>query len=440
MEGKRLLLALQPEPNASPVSPNTLGREWKIYSSESIDGAKQLVREHCFQVGIIDLSGRGVPKAAIEELLVATPRMRWIALVDVGALADEALRRLIYDGFYDFHTVPLDYARLRATLGHAYGMATLNNTETERSGDFGMIGRSAPMRTLYHAIHKAARADAPVLIHGESGTGKELVAQAIHDTSPRCKSPFIAVNCGALPANLIQSELFGHERGAFTGAHRRMIGKIETAAPGTILLDEIGDLPLDLQVNLLRFLENHRIERLGANTPTDVNVRVIAASHVNLEEAVAEGRFREDLFYRLNVLRLQVPPLRMRAGDVSLLAQRFFEQFRADAQPGVRGFSSSALKSMETYCWPGNVRELINRVRHAMVMGENPLITAADLGLRVMTGSSDMTLDQVRDDAERLVIESTLQRIPRNMSEVARQLGISRVTLYRLIQKHHLRT
>ena len=439
MEGKRLLLDVRPGATEPLLSSGDLDGEWEIHASDCIDGAKTLVRDRTFQVGVIALNATDLPTTAIEELLVATPQTRWVALVKAGTLADEALRRLIYQGFYDFHTLPLDLARLRATLGHAYGMATLNNTATDCEGDCNMVGQSPPMRELYRAIHKASRADAPVLIHGESGTGKELVAQAIHKSSARRNSPFIAVNCGALPANLIQSELFGHERGAFTGAHRRMTGKIEAAAPGTILLDEIGDLPLDLQVNLLRFLEDHRIERLGASSPMEVNVRVIAASHVNLEQAVAEGRFREDLFYRLNVLRLKVPPLRMRVGDVPLLSKRFFDQFRAEAGPSVRGFSSGALQSMANYSWPGNVRELINRVRHAMVMGEHALITAADLGLTAMTPAGDMTLDQVRDDAERLVIESTLQRIPSNISEAARQLGVSRVTLYRLMQKHELR-
>lgn len=439
MEGKRLLLNVRPEPTASVLSPGILDQDWDIRCCDDVGEAKKLVRDHPFHIGAIDLSPPSLPTTAVEELLAATPQIRWIALVNNETLADEALRRLIYEGFHDFHTLPLDCARLSATLGHAHGMAALNHTETAPGGDFEMVGCSALMRELYRAIQKAARADAPVLIHGESGTGKELVARAIHKRSARRHAPFIAVNCGALPANLIQSELFGHERGSFTGAHRRMIGKIEAASPGTILLDEIGDLPLDLQVNLLRFLEDHRIERLGGNSPVDVSVRVIAASHVNLEEAVVEKRFREDLFYRLNVLRLKVPPLRERVGDVRLLAQRFFDQFRAEAHPKVRGFTSGALQSMENYSWPGNVRELINRVRHAMVMGEHALISATDLGLTATRPPLDMTLDQVRDETERLVLESTLQRIPGNMSEVARQLGISRVTLYRLIQKHNLR-
>lgn len=440
MEGKRLLLDVRPECTAPLSSFGDLDAEWDIHTCDGIDEARERAKDQSYPVGVIDLSDRCPPAPGIEELLLETPDTRWIALVKTGAFDDDTLRRLIREVFYDFHTLPLDVSRLRMTLGHAHGMATLNHAVPEYDGDFDMVGHSPAMRELYRSIEKAARADAPVLIHGESGTGKELVARAIHEYSARRRAPFIAVNCGALPANLIQSELFGHERGSFTGAHRRMIGKIEAAAPGTIVLDEIGDLPLDLQVNLLRFLEDHRIERLGASASVDVNVRVIAASHVNLEQAVADGRFREDLYYRLNVLRLKVPALRDREGDVPHLAQCFFDQFRAEAHPRVRGFTQGALQSMESHSWPGNVRELINRVRHAMVMGEHPLITAADLGLTAPGPPADMTLDQVRDDAERHAVETALRRVPSNMSEAARQLGISRVTLYRLIQKHDLRT
>ncbi|MES1937875.1 Fis family sigma-54 specific transcriptional regulator [Salinisphaera hydrothermalis C27AD] len=440
MEGKRLLLDVRPESTAPLSSFSDLDAEWEIHTCDGIDGVRALANDRSYPVGVIDLSHRCLAAPGIEELLLATPRTRWIALIKAGALEDGVLRRLIRDLFHDFHTLPVDVGRLRMALGHAHGMGTLDGSDCEYDGDFDMVGQSAPMRELYRAIEKAARAEAPVLIHGESGTGKELVARAIHTHSARRYAPFIAVNCGALPANLIQSELFGHERGSFTGAHRRMIGKIEAAAPGTILLDEIGDLPLDLQVNLLRFLEDHRIERLGANTSVDVNVRVIAASHVNLEQAVADSRFREDLYYRLNVLRLKVPPLREREGDVRRLAQCFFDQFRAEAHPRVRGFTHGALQSMENHSWPGNVRELINRVRHAMVMGEHPLITAADLGLTPNGPPAELTLDQVRDEAERHAVENALRRVPNNLSEAARQLGISRVTLYRLIQKHDLRT
>jgi len=378
--------------------------------------------------------------ASLETLVLETPHIRWVALVQPQALEQSQTKRLIHHAFSDFHTIPLDYERLRMTLGHAHGMASLHQKGIHDSGKYAMVGESPQMRHLYRSIGKAAAVKAPVLIHGESGTGKELVALAIHQASSRSERPFIAVNCGALPASLVYSELFGHERGAFTGANQRRIGKIEAAASGTIFLDEIGDLPLDLQVNLLRFLEDGKIERLGGTEAIKVDVRIIAASHVNLPEAVSQGRFREDLFYRLNVLSVQVPPLREREGDITLLANHFFHEFRAERHPRIRGFSKAALEAMEAYPWPGNVRELMNRVRHAVVMCEHACITAADLRLNeVHNGVGDQTLDSARNAAEKTLVATTLRRAGHNISEAARQLGVSRVTLYRLMEKYGMR-
>jgi DNA-binding NtrC family response regulator len=279
--------------------------------------------------------------------------------------------------------------------------------------------------------------DAPVLITGESGVGKELAAMAVHERSQRAQGRFVAVNCGALPANLIQSELFGYEKGAFTGAAARKIGHFESAAGGTIFLDEIGDLSLDLQINLLRFLQERTIERVGGTGKIQVDARVIAATHVDLEKAVAEGRFREDLYYRLHVLNLRVPSLRDRTGDIDLLARFFFEKFSKDRRPQIRGFSQRAIQAMNDHPWPGNVRELINRVRRAMVMSEKRLISAEDLGFQpALLLGRQQTLDQVRDQAEKSAILASLQRARRNISRAARDLGVSRVTLYRLLEKH----
>jgi transcriptional regulator with PAS, ATPase and Fis domain len=284
-----------------------------------------------------------------------------------------------------------------------------------------------------------AGVDAPVLITGESGTGKELAALALHERSSRKDKPFVAVNCGALPNGLIQSELFGHEKGAFTGASQRKIGRIEAAAGGTIFLDEIGDLPLELQVNLLRFLQEKTIERVGGTTSIPVDVRVLAATHVDLEAAVAEGKFREDLYYRLNVLKINTPPLRDRQGDIEVLAKYFFEIFSHEKRRNVKGFSPAALQLMNRYNWPGNVRELISRVRRAMVMCERRLITPKDLDLdkresqRLVT-----TLEAARSNAELEAIRNALQKNNSNLTDSARELGVSRVTLYRLIQKNGL--
>jgi DNA-binding NtrC family response regulator len=299
-----------------------------------------------------------------------------------------------------------------------------------------MIGASPAMLQLYRRIDRVVGVDSPVLITGESGTGKELVARAIHKYSARAKGPFVAVNCGAFPENLIQSALFGHERGAFTGAHQRRIGSIEAAAGGVIFLDEIGDLQLDLQANLLRFLQEKTIVRLGSTQRIQVDVRVIAATNIDLQRAVEMGRFREDLYYRLSVLNLQVPRLSAREGDLDLFTELMLKEFEGLKNPRVRGFSQDALRAMRAYSWPGNVRELINRVQHAMVMSENRLITPGDLELPPPASEANVaSLSSARAAASRDVIQAVLRKTENNVSEAARKLGISRITLYRLMEK-----
>lgn len=440
--GRRLLLYVRPDNVATSLDLDGLGRDWDIHIISNFRHARDLARDRCIRVGLATLEGWNDPTAFLEEMLLATSDMKWIALLEPSALAGSSLGDLIHDTFFDFHTLPVDLERLRLILGHAYGMAALNGKSggDDTGVDHTMVGTSPVMQQLFRTLHKMAAVDTPILIQGESGTGKELAALAIHQRSKRANAPFVAVNCGALPGNLIQSELFGYERGAFTGAHQRKIGRIEAASGGTVFLDEIGDLSPDLQVNLLRFLQQHTIERVGGTESIPVDVRVVAATHVNLERAIADGRFRDDLFYRLNVLHLTVPPLRERTGDLDILARYFFDQFRAERHPRIKGFSRQAIEAMNAYGWPGNVRELGNRVRRAMVMCEKSLITTADLELdppdRNLPG---LTLYMARDMAERSAIESTLRRVDHNVSEAARQLSVSRVTLYRLMQKYRLR-
>src|SRR5690554_333543 len=270
-----------------------------------------------------------------------------------------------------------------------------------------MAGQSAPMLDVRATLHRYAGVDLPVLITGETGTGKELAARALHDLSDRRRGPFVAVNCGALPAGLIQTELFGHERGAFTGAATRRIGLFETANTGTIFLDEIGDLPMDAQANLLRVLQEGTLERVGNSQSMRVDVRVLAATHIDLEEAVESGRFRRDLYFRLDVLRLDMPPLRARGADIELLARRFLKEFRCQHTVSARGFDGTARRVLAGHLWPGNVRELLNRVRRAAVIARLPLISATDLQLAHGDSGMDECLDSARTSAEREAVLST---------------------------------
>jgi DNA-binding NtrC family response regulator len=378
----------------------------------------------------------------VRDLITSSPQMEWIALVPKELLLVRDVAEVICTGFYDYHTLPADPERLMTVLGRAYGMVSLRIEETNcgataRTVDFDLVGASEKIQGVRRTIRKLANAEAPILVSGESGTGKELAARALHRQSRRASGPFVAVNCGALPRTLIQSELFGHEKGAFTGAHARNIGHIEASGGGTIFLDEVADLSPDLQVNLLRFLQEGTIERVGSTRPIQVDTRVIAASNTVLENAVAHNQFRTDLFYRLNVFRLEMPPLRAREGDPEMLAQFFFGKFSATDRHIARGFSREALHALSVHSWPGNVRELMNRVRRAMVMSDNRLITPGDLELDSYDQSAlgIVTLEQSRAVADTRLILDTLKRTKNNLTQAARDLGVSRTTLYRLLKR-----
>lgn len=441
---KRQLLYVNTDGSRTFHGLGLLEEQWDIYTVTSMDRARQLIERSEFKVGLALLEEKESKLSACEDILLCGRQMAWVALLERASLERASLRRLIHGIFFDYHTLPVDFGRLSLSLGHAYGMASLSTSvlpSEGQQGEYEMVGVSPLMRALFTTIRKMASVDAPVLIQGESGTGKELAAMAIHERSRRAKGPFIVVNCGALPSGLIQSELFGHERGAFTGAHQRKIGRIEAAQGGTIFLDEIGDLPFDMQVNLLRFLQEQTIERVGGREPIEVDVRVIAATHKDLKKAVAEkGQFREDLYFRLNVLRLHMPALRDREGDVELLAWFFFNRFAVERNPLIKGFSRQALEAMNQHTWPGNVRELINRVRRAVVLCDKRLITPADLDLERRQGvRRTMTLAEARDTAEHAVIMGALRQADGNVSQAARHLDISRVTLYRQMEKYRIR-
>lgn len=395
-------------------------------------------------VGLVRL--RSSESSYLEKLkhLIIRSGIEWIAVVVPDLLHKPKIADFIGEWFFDFHTLPFDRDRVEVALGRAYGMARLRNLTHSHTPpvDLEFLGSSRQAADLRRLITKLAPTESPVLIRGESGTGKELVARALHWKSRRKDGPFVAINCGAIPEHLMQSEMFGHEKGAFTGAHQRKTGRIESADGGTLFLDEIGDLPLDLQANLLRFLQEMQIERVGGEKPIPIDVRVLAATHVDLDEAIRRGQFREDLYYRLNVLEVRTSPLRERSSDIAALARHFAKLYASEVGRKPRSFSEEAIAAMNRYHWPGNVRELANRVRRGMVMADGRQIEPADLGLTMATNLAEeqMTLREQVMMTEKLALERALARYPNNMKRVAKALDVSRPTLYRLMHKHHLMT
>ena len=419
---------------------------WQVTTTSDFDEARTAIVQNKLHVGLINFSHQLSDSYLqnVEAVLEQSIHTEWIALIETKTGLSTRLKQIIAESCLDFHTLPVSPQSLIASIGHAYGMSRMkwDNLYKPANDDISeeqMVGSSQEIKNLFNAIRKVAPVSAPVLITGESGTGKELTAHAVHERSKYAHGPFITVNCGAIPPSLVQSELFGYEKGAFTGANQRKIGHIEAADSGTIFLDEVGDLPLDQQINLLRFLQEGTIQRVGGNEQIPVDARVIAATHVDLQQAVKNGRLREDLFYRLNVLQLRTPPLRDRPGDIELLANYFFKKFCHEKNKRVQGFSKSCLAVMRDYTWDGNVRELVNRIRHAMVMCDNRLISAEDMGIDQSSPLFHfMTLKEAKERAERDAILNTLARKQNNVTLTAKSLGVSRVTLYRLLEKHDL--
>jgi DNA-binding NtrC family response regulator len=414
--------------------------DWQVRTVRSIDEARSVLRQEDYLVGLLMHVIGSHPHGEVERFLREHSPVRWVGVFRAEAIGAPAWRDIVADYLCDYHTVPIDTRRLVHTLGHCHGHALLRRPRPRPGGSpSALIGSCEAMLRLRSQVERVAKVDAPVLIWGESGSGKELTAQAIHRQSLRSTGPLVPINCGAIAPNLIHSELFGYERGAFTGAARDKVGLIESANGGTLFLDEIGDLPKDLQANLLRFIQDKTIIRLGATRAIPVDVRVISASHVNLQQAVARGDFREDLYYRLSVLPVTVPALRERREDLVELAEHFFHLYSADKSPRLKGFSSKAVAAIAAHDWPGNVRELINRVRRAMVMADGRWIEPDDLDLVMPSPPIEAVLDDARCSSERLAIRACLDRTGQNVSRAARDLGVSRTTMYRLLAKHGMR-
>jgi DNA-binding NtrC family response regulator len=415
--------------------------KWDIEIVRPHLAAKRMLRSFPTSAGVVDFSTCQLPED-IESLvdLLSHSRIAWVALVSPGQIEDEVVKRLIRNYCVDFITQTVPSDRIVGAVGHAYGMVALREiASNDGRPEEEMVGSCDAMLALAISIGKVAMNDAPVFISGESGTGKELTAVAIHARSVRRDQPFVAINCGAIPAYLLQSELFGYERGAFTGADQRKIGRVEAANGGTLFLDEIGDLPLESQASLLRFLQERKIERLGGLASTPVDVRIICATHIDMETAMIEGQFRADLYHRLCVLRIDEPPLRERGADIELLAKHMFNRFKNDASGRVRGFAPDAIAAIYNYGWPGNVRELINRVRRAIVMSDARQIGACDLELGEYAEVAPVSLAQAREVGERRAIELALLRNRGRLADAAQELGISRVTLYRLLSTYGMR-
>jgi len=349
-------------------------------------------------------------------------------------------------GAHDFCTKPFEPEILTWTIDRAFRVHELQEENrrlqfaTQSPAMAGIITRDPEMQRICRTIEKVAPTSATVLILGESGTGKELLARALHDLSPRRPNRFVALNCAAIPETLLESELFGYERGAFTGAAKQTIGKIESAHNGTLFLDEIGDLPFSLQAKLLRFLQERTIERVGGRQEIPVDVRIVCATHQSLKDYIVAGKFREDLYYRLAEIVVEVPPLRARKADATLLAHNFVRRFAADQRRGSMTLLPEAIDAVEAHSWPGNVRELENVIKRAVIMADGSKIGAEDVGLAVKdAGAGMLNLRQVRDEAERAAVVRVLARVNGNLSKAAEMLGVSRPTLYDLMDRFGLR-
>ncbi len=419
---------------------------YEVFLADDRESALEQVKKHQPAVVTLDL---GLPPheddpteglATLEQILDIDPAVK--VIVVTGQDDRENAVKAIGLGAYDFYAKPFEPEIISLIVNRAFRLQELeNDNQRLQQGEVhepfdGVIACSPQMQSVCKAVEKIAPSDATILLLGESGTGKELCARALHSLGRNKSGNFVAINCAAIPETLLESELFGYEKGAFTGANRQTVGKIEYAEGGTLFLDEMGDLPMVLQAKLLRFLQERVIERVGGHASIPVNVRVVCATHQNLRAKIEQGEFREDLFYRISEIPLEIPPLRDREGDIIVLARFFFGKFNQDHGRKLRGFTKDALSTMDSYSWPGNVRELQNRIKRAVIMSDGKQISATDLELdKTATKAMNFNLREIREKAERQAILRALTNVNGKVAPAAELLGVSRPTLYDLIKK-----
>jgi len=444
-DAKQKILLVEDDPGLQKQLKWSLS-DYELVIASDRDSAIAQLRRHEPPVVLLDLGlppdvdGAAEGLAALQQILSLAPSTK--VIVVTGNLERANAVKAIHLGAYDFFQKPFEpdaLALMIARALHVHALEIENRLLAERQAGSplqGLITSSEPMLKICRTVEKVAPANATVLLLGESGTGKEVLARGIHELSPRARKRFVAINCAAIPDTLLESELFGYEKGAFTGAAKQTIGRIEYANEGTLFLDEIGDLPMPLQAKLLRFLQERVIERLGGRGEIPVDVRVVCATHRDLTSMIREGSFREDLYYRLSEISVKIPPLRERPGDAVLLAQAFLERYARELGRNIRGFTADALGALEMHAWPGNVREMENLIKRATIMAEGNQITAADLGLDAGHAEPPpFNLRQARENAERLAVSRALAHSDGSIAQAAELLGITRPTLYDLMAK-----
>jgi len=447
-EQARKLLIVEDDPDLL----NQLERcfeDYDVYTAESREAAIAELRRHEPAVVLQDLGLPPKPEgvegglATLAETLKLAPHTKVVVMIDN---VDQAVAMsAVAQGAYNFYKKPIELDTLRLIVNRAFAISELEaenrrlQSQVNESPLDGIVAASEGMLAVCRMIEKVAPTDVTTLLLGESGTGKELLSRALHRLSPRADKNFVAINCAAIPENLLESELFGHEKGSFTGAHKQSIGKVELASGGTLFLDEIGDMPLALQAKMLRFLQERVIERVGGRQEIPVDVRVVGATNQNPENLIKEGLFREDLYYRVSEITINIPPFRDREEGRLILARNLLTKYAKLQKRAINGFSEDAVRAIEAYAWPGNVRELENKIKGAVIMADSKTVTAADLG--VACGEDEvesLNLREVRQHAESKAIRVALTKSFGNISKAAEMLGITRPTLYDLLNKYGL--